>query len=132
MGFNRAAFLNGFAKATRSTQALLTLVTPTNKMADWIITGRSYVRAQLTAGSYDLRFQPTSQALQEFAEMDRLREQMTAVVGVRPPARLQLLVRVGHTQPPALSPRRNLKSIVPDLIPNKDQVPGWARSPMVL
>jgi len=132
MGFNRAAFLNGFAKATRSTQALFTLVTPTNTMADWISTGRSYVRAQLTAGGYDLRFQPTSQALQEFAEMDWLREQMTAVVGVTPPAKLQMLVRVGHTQPPALSPRRNLNSIVPDLIPNKDQVPGWARSPMVL
>ena len=112
MGFNRAAFLNGFAKATRSTQALFTLVTPTNTMADWITTGRSYARAQLTAGGHNLRFQPTSQALQEFAEMDRLREQMTAVVGVTPPAKLQMLVRVGHTQLPALSPRRDLQSIL--------------------
>lgn len=112
MRFNRAGFLNTFAKATRSSQALFTFVTPTNTMADWIATGRSYMRAQLTAGGYDLRFQPLSQTLQEFPQMDPLREQMEATVGVTPPAKLQLLVRVGHTQPPALSPRRDLRSIV--------------------
>jgi hypothetical protein len=37
--FNRAGFLKTFAKATRSSQALFTLVTPTNTMADWITTG---------------------------------------------------------------------------------------------
>ena len=110
--FNRSAFLNAFAKATRSTQALFSLVTPTNTMADWITTGRSYMRAQLTAGAHDLRFQPISQTLQEFPQMDRLREQMNAVVGVNPPAKLQMLVRVGHTQRPALAPRRDLQNIV--------------------
>jgi len=112
MWLNRAGYLNAFAKAARSTQALFTLVTPTNTMADWITTGRSYLRAQLTAGGYNLRFHPLSQTLQEFGQMDRLREQMNAVVDVTPPAKLQMLVRVGHTQPPALSPRRDLHSIV--------------------
>jgi hypothetical protein len=112
MRFNRAGYLNAFAKAARSTQGLFTLVTPTNTMADWITTGRSYLRAQLTAAGYDLRFHPLSQTLQEFPQMDRLREQMNAVVNVTPPAKLQMLVRVGHTQPPALSPRRDLHSIV--------------------
>lgn len=111
MWFNRAPFLNAFAKTVRSTQALFTLVTPTNTMADWITTGRSYVRAQLTAGGYNLRFHPISQTLQEFPEMDQLREGMGAVVNVTPPATLQMLVRVGHTQTPALSPRRDLQTI---------------------
>jgi hypothetical protein len=44
--------------------------------------------------------------------MDRLRERMDAVVNVTPPAKPQMLVRVGHTQAPALSPRRDLRSIV--------------------
>jgi hypothetical protein len=81
-------------------------------MADWITTGRSYLRAQLTAGGYDLRLHPISQTLQEFPQMDRLRARMDALVNVTPPAKLQMLVRVGHTQPPALSPRRGLQSIV--------------------
>jgi hypothetical protein len=109
---NRAGYLAPFAKAARSTQALFTLVTPTNTMADWIITGRSYLRAQLTASGYGLRFHPLSQTLQEFPQMDRLREEMAGLVDVTPPAKLQMLVRVGHTQPPALSPRRELHSIV--------------------
>jgi len=109
---NRASYLNAFAKTARSTQALLTLVTPTNTMADWITTGRSYVRAQLTAGGYDLRFHPVSQTLQEFEQMDRLRVRMEELGNVTSPAKLQMLVRVGHTQPPALSPRRDLRSIV--------------------
>jgi len=109
---NRASYLSAFAKAARSTQALFTLVTPTNTMSDWIATGRSYMRAQLTAGGYNLRFHPVSQTLQEFEHMDRLRERMEGLVNVRPPAKLQMLVRVGHTEPPALSPRRDLESIV--------------------
>jgi nitroreductase len=112
MWFNRAGYLNAFAKAARSTRALFTLVTPTNTMADWITTGRSYVRAQLTAGRYNLRLHPISQTLQEFPQMDRLRVRMNAVVNVTPPSKLQMLVRVGHTQPPALSPRRDLQRIV--------------------
>jgi hypothetical protein len=112
MWFNRAGYLSAFAKAARSTQALFTLVTPANTMADWITTGRSYVRAQLTAGGYNLRFHPVSQTLQEFPQMDPLRARMDALVNVTPPAKLQMLVRVGHTQPPALSPRRDLQNIV--------------------
>ncbi len=50
MWFNRAGYLNAFAKAARSTQALFTLVTPTNTMADWITTGRSYMRARHATG----------------------------------------------------------------------------------
>jgi hypothetical protein len=44
--------------------------------------------------------------------MDPLRARMDALVNVTPPAKLQMLVRVGHTQPPALSPRRDLQNIV--------------------
>jgi hypothetical protein len=109
--FNRTGFLKTFAKATRSSQALFTLVTPTNTMADWIATGRSYLRAQLTADRHDLRFQPLSQTLQEFPQMDPLRARMDALLDVTAPAKLQMLVRVGHTRPPALSPRRDLRGI---------------------
>jgi hypothetical protein len=109
---NRKSVLKSFNKATASTRGLLTLVTPTNTMSDWINTGRVYVRAQLAADALGLRFQPVSQSLQEFQQMNELRAQMNALVGVTTSEKLQMLVRVGRSQPPALSPRRELGSIV--------------------
>lgn len=81
-------------------------------MADWIATGRSYMRAQLTANAFSLRFHALSQTLQEFPQMNEAREQMNALVNVEPPAKLQMLIRVGHIRPPALSPRRATRSVV--------------------
>jgi hypothetical protein len=112
VALNRKSFLKTFDRATASTNGLLTLVTPTNTMSDWINTGRVYVRAQLAADALGLRFQPVSQSLQEFSEMDELRAKMNALIGVTSPAKLQMLVRVGRSQPPALSPRRDLGSII--------------------
>jgi hypothetical protein len=110
--YNRSPYLKGFRKSVGATTALLTLTTPTNTMRDWIVTGRSYVRAQLSAGSLGLRFQPISQVLQEFPQMDQLRTEMEQLVGITAPAKLQMLVRVGRTTPPALSPRRDLRAII--------------------
>jgi hypothetical protein len=109
---NRKSVLKSFDKAADSTRGLLTLVTPTNTMADWINTGRAYVRAQLEADALGLRLHPVSQSLQEFPQMNELRAQMSELVGVKPPAKLQMLVRVGRSHPPALSPRRELGNIV--------------------
>jgi hypothetical protein len=109
---NRKSFLRSFNQAAASTRGLLTLVTPTNTMSDWINTGRVYVRAQMAADALGLRFQPVSQALQEFPQMDKLRSEMDALVGVTNPAKLQMLVRVGRSRPPALSPRRELGRII--------------------
>ncbi len=110
--YNRAPCLRRFRQAVNATTDLLTLTTGTNTMRDWITTGRAYVRAQLSAGSLGLRFQPISQVLQEFAQMDQLRTEMEQHVGVAPPAKLQMLVRVGRTKQPALSPRRDLRAII--------------------
>ena len=110
--YNRAPYLKGFRQQVNATTDLLTLTTETNTMRDWITTGRAYVRAQLSAGSLGLRFQPMSQVLQEFPQMDQLRTEMEQLVGVAPPAKLQMLVRVGRTKQPALSPRRDLRELI--------------------
>ena len=110
--YNRGPYLKGFRRSVSATTALLTLTTATNTMRDWIVTGRAYVRAQLSAGSFGLRFQPVSQVLQEFPQMDQLRTEMEQLVGMTAPAKLQMLVRVGRTTPPALSPRRDLRAII--------------------
>jgi hypothetical protein len=110
--YNRGPYLKGFRRSVSATTALLTLTTATNTMRDWITTGRAYVRAQLSAGSFGLRFQPISQVLQEFPQMDQLRTEMEQLVDITAPAKLQMLVRVGRTTPPALSPRRDLRAII--------------------
>jgi hypothetical protein len=110
--YNRGPYLTTFRRSTSATTALLTLTTATNTMHDWITTGRAYVRAQLSAGGLGLRFQPISQVLQEFPQMDQLRIEMEQLVGVAAPAKLQMIVRVGRTKPPALSPRRDLRAII--------------------
>lgn len=103
---NRERYLQSFDKTVDSTRGLLTMTTSTNTMTDWISTGRAYMRAQLAAQGIGLRFQPVSQVLQEYPQMDALQPSFNALVGVAPPAKVQMLVRVGRTATPGLSPRR--------------------------
>ena len=111
-GYNRGPYLKAFVDSVRTTRALLTITTSTNSMRDWIAAGRSYVRAELSANELGLRFQPISQALQEYPQMDEVRTELERLMGLVAPAKLQMLVRVGRTKQPALSPRRELSSIV--------------------
>lgn len=109
---NTKPYLRGFRKTAATTSALMTLTTSTNTMHDWITTGRSYTRAILSAEGLGLRFQPVSQVLQEFPQMDALRVDMEKLVGVEEPAKMQMLVRVGRTRQPGLAPRRSLDDII--------------------
>jgi hypothetical protein len=110
--YNRRPYLNGFVHSVKSSRAMLTLTTPANTMHEWITTGRCYVRAQLAAGRLGLRLQPTSQVLQEYRQMDELRIETEHLLGVAPPAKIQMLVRVGRTKQPGLSPRRDLSAVI--------------------
>lgn len=49
--------------------------------------------------------------LQEYRQMDQLPTEMNTLTGVAEPAKLQMLVRVGRTNQPGLSPRRDLSAI---------------------
>lgn len=74
--------------------------------------GRSYVRADLSATALGLRCRPIGQSLEEFGQMDELRTRMQGVTGSEPPAEVQMLVRVGRSATPALSPRRPLRELL--------------------
>jgi hypothetical protein len=111
-GKNRERYLETFGKTVESTRGLLTMITPTNTMFDWIHAGRVYVRAQLAASALGLRFHPVSQVLQEYPQMDEPRAELNALLGVRSPAKVQMFVRVGRTATPGLSPRRGLDELL--------------------
>jgi hypothetical protein len=109
---NQERFLDSFNEVAESTQALLTLTTPANTLDDWIAAGRAYMRAQLAAGLLGLRMHPVSQALQEYPQMAGIRAELARLLPVPAPGKLQMLVRLGRTEPPALSPRRPLAAML--------------------
>jgi hypothetical protein len=109
---NRNRYLETFGEAVASTRGLLFMKSATNDMVDWIETGRAYARAQLAGEMLGLHFQPVSQVLQEYPQMDALRQRFEAFMGVEPPAKVQMLVRIGRTATPGLSPRRPIGDFI--------------------
>jgi len=109
---NRNRYQETFGEAVASTRGLLFMKSTKNDMVDWIETGRAYARAQLAGEMLGLRFQPVSQVLQEYPQMDALRQRFEAFMGVEPPAKVQMLVRIGRTATPGLSPRRPIGDFI--------------------
>lgn len=109
---NRERFMDMFRDVMSKTQAFFVLTTPNNTMADWLETGRAYVRGQLAAARHDLRFHPVSQPLQEYEAMAPLRDDLAGLLPVAPTGKVQMLVRLGRTEVPAVSPRRELDAML--------------------
>ena len=89
---------------TRTAMGHVWLVTPTNTRVDQIRTGADWLRMNLAATAAGLGFQPLSQALQEYPEMEALyREthQRLAPDG----GTVQMLSRIGYGPDVAPSPR---------------------------
>jgi hypothetical protein len=88
---------------TRETAADLALALALGGASRHIPLGRLVVAL---AEHHDGVQRPVSQTLQEFPQMDPLRARMDALVNVTPPAKLQMLVRVGHPTARALAAPR--------------------------
>ena len=58
--------------------------------------------------------------------MDRLRAEMNTLLRVAEPAKLPMLVRVGRTSQPALSPRRDLSAITQPRLDRRQAYPATA------
>ncbi len=81
------------------------ITTPANTRRDQITAGMDYVRANLKATSIGLGIHPLSQALQEYPQMDDLRAEMDASVGVAGTQTLQMFCRVGYGPTALPTPR---------------------------
>ena len=75
---------------------------------DQLNAGRAYVRMNLKATELGLGIHPWSQALQEYAEMSGLFEEVHGLIGGG--ERLQMLFRIGYADPVIPTPRRGLNA----------------------
>lgn len=88
--------------ATRHTPAWAWLSSADNSRSSQIEAGRAYLRVALTAARAGLAIHPNSQVLLEFEAMSALCRRLHAELGVESPARVQMLVRLGHAGAPSL------------------------------
>jgi hypothetical protein len=106
--FVRAQYDEAASAAAQSAMAFAWLVTPGNSRADQIEAGRAYLRFALLAAQIGVAIQPWSQPLAEYRAMATLRHNLYRRLGVAAPARIQMLVRLGHAELPPAAPRRGL------------------------
>jgi hypothetical protein len=86
------------------------IVTGTNTRSDQLEAGRIHVRTNLQATLEGLSMHPVSQALQEFAEMAKVREEVRRRLSLAEGETLQMLVRLGYARPTMPAGRWPLES----------------------
>jgi len=102
-----------FEKMIEATPAFFWIRSETADRSAQLAAGRAYARAQLAAGTQGLAMHPWSMALQEFPEMAGPYGRVQALLGARPEAPVQMLVRLGAVKRPAdPSPRRRLDDLI--------------------
>ncbi|EPG73364.1 hypothetical protein LEP1GSC058_3845 [Leptospira fainei serovar Hurstbridge str. BUT 6] len=109
---NRKAGLDMFVEQVNSSKGFIYLKTSQNRILDWILVGRDYVRLQLAATKYGFVIHPLSQILQEYSEMDALRVRFENEMRLKKGEKIQMLVRIGKSDYEFFSPRRNLKNMI--------------------
>jgi len=88
------------------------LASADNSRKAQIETGRAYARIDLAAAAAGIAIHPTSQALQEYAEMADAFARIHALLGVGAPGRVQMLFRLGFAERQGPTPRRSPSSLV--------------------
>ena len=100
--------LDMYQEMAMSARAFGWLANGNSTRLDQIHAGRAYVRLNLKATELGLGIHPWSQALQEYAEVSGLYEEVHALIGGG--ERLQMLFRIGYADPVIPTPRRGLNA----------------------
>ncbi|QDO95943.1 twin-arginine translocation pathway signal protein [Ferrovibrio terrae] len=96
----------------RATPAFGWLTTVANDRVSQIEAGRAYVRLNLKATELGVVMHPVSQVLQEYPEMAALQRDFAAMIGVAAGQTVQMLFRLGYSDPVPPSPRRPLDALL--------------------
>jgi hypothetical protein len=106
---NFKATMKGINKGIKSTRGIVFWQTNTNHFNDWLRTGRDYVRFSHSLTKNGYYAHPYNQAIQEYPEMDNLRVELDSILGIKPPQKIQMIVRIGQSAQPYYSYRRGLQ-----------------------
>ncbi|MCB1192018.1 MAG: hypothetical protein H7A23_22255 [Leptospiraceae bacterium] len=109
---NKKGGIDIFRDQVESTKALVLFKTIGNSLKDQVQVGMDYARFQLSVTSLDLVMHPMSQILQEYPEMNQLREELEKMEQIQSDEKIQMMVRLGRSDYQFLSPRRNPKSMI--------------------
>jgi len=109
---NKTSGLNAFRKAVESSRGFVYIKTDTNTPLDWVKSGRAYSRLNLAATKLGLALHPLSQVLQEFPEMKATRVEFNSRLGIKEPAKIQMIARLGRSPYQYYQPRRSVKSML--------------------
>jgi len=104
---SRSATLKDMRRGIYSARGFVLLKTATNDQLTWLIAGRTFARVHLALTQLGLTCHPYSQVLQEFPEMSILQAEFNQLLGVQPPAKIQMAVRVGRAARAYRAPRRD-------------------------
>ena len=100
--------LKNFKKGLESSKGIVIWKTKTNGFEDWVRSGMDYAKFSLAMTKMGFYAHPCNQVIQEYPEMNALRERFDSMMGVREPEKIQMIVRVGRSKTPYYSYRRNV------------------------
>ncbi|EIE02601.1 hypothetical protein LEP1GSC185_0812 [Leptospira licerasiae serovar Varillal str. VAR 010] len=107
---NKKAGMDMFTSMVESSKGFIFLKTNRNEIIDWVQAGRDYLRLHLAATKNGFSLHPMSQILQEYPEMDQIRNEFES--SLKPGEKIQMLVRLGRSDYHYYSPRRDTKDFI--------------------
>ncbi|TGM97208.1 Acg family FMN-binding oxidoreductase [Leptospira dzoumogneensis] len=107
---NKKAGMDMFTSQVESSKGFIFLKTDHNEIIDWVQAGKDYLRLQLATTKNGFSIHPMSQILQEYPEMDPIRNEFES--SLRSGEKIQMLVRLGKSDYHYYSPRRDPKDFI--------------------
>jgi hypothetical protein len=95
---NVQATMKGIDKGIYSSKGVIMFKTSNNEMMDWVLAGRDYVRYNIAIAKLGLVTHPYNQVIQEYPEMDNLRNEFSALTGIAVDEKIQMIVRIGRAK----------------------------------
>jgi hypothetical protein len=102
-----SSFLKSFREGVDSAKGVLLLKTQTNRQQDWLEVGRAFARVHLGLTQLGMTCHHCNQVLQEYPEMTEQQAEFNQLLGVQPPEKVQIAVRVGRAEQAYVALRRN-------------------------
>lgn len=105
-------FLDRYHENLFTAKGQILMITKTNTVRDWILTGIDYTKLNLALTGHGFVMRPTSQLFQEFDSMKNLAKEYNQLVGIKPPSKIQMNALIGRGTSEFISPRRPVQDMI--------------------